>query len=91
MNQRNHTPEEIFAKLRRIDVITSRGASLADAIESIGLCEVTYYRWRRKFGGLDLEQVRRLVEQESNDSGRRMPMSGRTFDNLILLDTFKGF
>jgi len=52
MPRKRHQPEEIVAKLRQVDVLTSRGQSVADAIRSIGVTEVTYYRWRQEYGGL---------------------------------------
>ena len=52
MARKRHKPEEIVAKLRQVDVLTSQGQSVADAIRSIGVTEVTYYRWRQEYGGL---------------------------------------
>jgi hypothetical protein len=52
MPMKSYKPEEIVAKLRLVDVLTSQGQSAADAIRSIGVSEVTYYRWRQEFGGL---------------------------------------
>jgi len=51
MPRKHHKPEEIVAKLRQVDVLTSQGKSVADAIRAIGVTEVTYYRWRQEFGG----------------------------------------
>ena len=51
MARKRHKPEEIVAKLRQVEVLTSQGQSLADAIRSIGVTEVTYYRWRQEYGG----------------------------------------
>ena len=52
MPRKRHKPEEIVAKLRQVDVLVSQGQSVADAVRSIGVTEVTYYRWRQEFGGL---------------------------------------
>jgi transposase-like protein len=60
MPRKRHTPEEIITKLRQVDVLVSQGQSVADAVRSIGVTEVTYYRWRQEYGGLKAEQVRRL-------------------------------
>jgi transposase len=57
---KKHKPEEVVAKLRQVDVLTSQGAPIADAIRSIGVTEVTYYRWRNEYGGLKSDQVKRL-------------------------------
>jgi transposase-like protein len=53
-------PEEIVAKLRQADVLILQGQSVADAIRALGVSSVTYYRWRREFGGLKSDQVRRM-------------------------------
>ncbi len=62
MTSKRHKPEEAAAKLRQVDVLVSQGRSVADAIRAIGVTEVTYYRWRREFGGLKAGQVKRLKE-----------------------------
>jgi putative transposase len=61
---KKHKPEEIVAKLRQVDVLTSQGTPLVDAVRSIGVTEVTYYRWRNEYGGLKSDQVRRLKDLE---------------------------
>src|SRR5438094_6130180 len=53
MPRESYKPEEIVAKLRQVDVLTSQGQSVAEAIRSIGISEVTYYRWRQEFGGVE--------------------------------------
>ena len=58
MPRKHHKPEEIVAKLRQVDVLVSQGQNIADAIRQIGVSEVTYYRWRQEFGGLELRGVR---------------------------------
>ena len=60
MPTKRHKPEEIVAKLRQVEVLTSQGRSVAEAIRSIGVTEVTYYRWRQEFSGLKSDQVKRL-------------------------------
>jgi transposase-like protein len=60
MSKKRHKPEEIVTKLRQVDVLVSQGQSVADAIRTIGVTEVTYYRWRQEFGGLKSDQVRRM-------------------------------
>ncbi len=57
MPRKRHKPEEIVAKLRQVDLLVSQGESIADAIRSIGVTEVSLYRWRREFGGLKTDQV----------------------------------
>jgi putative transposase len=61
MASKKHRPEEAVAKLRQVDVLVSQGQSVAEAIRAIGVTEVTYYRWRREFGGLRSDRVKRLL------------------------------
>ena len=69
MAGKRHKPEEIVAKLRQVDVLTSQGRSVAEAVRSIGVTEVTYYRWRQEYGGLKSDQVKRLKELETETRG----------------------
>src|SRR5688500_4640133 len=80
MAKKGHKPEEIVAKLRQVDVLVSQGRSVADAIRAIGVTEVTYYRWRREFGGLKSGQVKRLKELEAENARLRRAVSARQAD-----------
>src|SRR5829696_6738358 len=71
MPRKRHKPEEIVAKLRQVDVLVSQGQGVADAVRSIGVTEVTYYRWRQEYGGLKTEQVRRLKGLETENARLR--------------------
>lgn len=66
MPQKKHKPEEIVSKLRQVDVLVSQGQSVAEAVRSIGVTPFTYYRWRKEFGGLKTDQVKRLKELEKD-------------------------
>jgi transposase len=90
MPRKRYKPEEIVAKLRQVDVLTSQGQSAADAIRSIGVSEVTYYRWRQEFGGLKSDQVKRLKDLELENSRLRRAVSDLTLDKLILTEAAKG-
>jgi putative transposase len=90
MPRKRHKPEEIVAKLRQVDVLTSQGQSAADAIRSIGVSEVTYYRWRQEFGGLKSDQVKRLKDLETENTRLRRAVSDLTLDKLILQEAARG-
>ena len=90
MPKKRHKPEEIVAKLRQVDVLVSQGQSLADAVRSIGVTEVTYYRWRQEYGGLKRDQVKRLKDLETENSRLRKAISDLTLDKLILQEAAKG-
>ena len=90
MPKKRHKPEEIVAKLRQVDVLVSQGQSVADAIRSIGVTEVSYYRWRREFGGLKTDQVRRMKELEAENVRLRRAVAELTLDKLILKEAASG-
>ena len=64
MPQKKHKPEEIVAKLRQVDVLVSQGQSLAEAVRSISVTQLTYHWWRKEVGGLQTDQVKRLPARE---------------------------
>jgi transposase-like protein len=90
MPRKRHKPEEIVAKLRQVDVLTSQGQPVADAVRSIGVTEVTYYRWRQEFGGLKSDQVRRLKDLEAENARLRRAIADLTLDKLILKEAASG-
>ena len=90
MPRKHHKPEEVVAKLRQVDVLVSQGQAIADAIRAIGVSEVTYYRWRQEYGGLKLEQVKRLKELEQENARLRRAVSDLTLDKLILQEAARG-
>ena len=82
MPRKRHKPEEIVAKLRQVDVLVSQGQSVADAVRSIGVTEVTYYRWRQEYGG--------LKALETEDARLRRAVADLTLDKLILREAASG-
>ena len=90
MPRKRHKPEEIVAKLRQVDVLVSQGQSVADAVRSIGVTEVTYYRWRQEYGGLKTGQVRRMKELEIENQRLRKAVADLTLDKLILGEAARG-
>jgi putative transposase len=90
MSRKRHKPEEIVAKLRQVDVLVSQGRAVADAIRSIGVTEVTYYRWRQEYGGLKSDQVRRMKELETENQRLRKAVADLTLDKLILKEAASG-
>jgi transposase-like protein len=90
MPRKRHTPEEIVAKPRQVDVMTAQGRTLADAVKSIGVTEVTLHRWRNEYGGLTLDQVKRLKEFEAENVRLRRAVSDLTLDKMILAEALRG-
>src|SRR6266576_6018537 len=89
MARKRYKPEEIVAKLRQVDVLVSQGQNVVDACQ-IGVSEATYYRWRQEFGGLKIEQVKRLKDLELENSRLRKAVSDLTLDKLILQEAARG-
>lgn len=90
MARKRHKPEEIVSKLRQVDVLTAQGTPVSDAIRSIGVTEVTYYRWRQEYGGLKTDQVKRMKGLELENARLRRAISDLTLDKLILQEAAKG-
>ncbi len=80
MPKKRHKAEEIVAKLRQVEVLTAQGKPVAEAIRSIGVTEVTYYRWRNEYGGLKGDQVKRLKELEVENTPLRRAVSDLTLE-----------
>lgn len=90
MARKHYKPEEIIAKLRQVDVLTSQGERLSAAVRAIGVTDVTYHRWRREYGGLKTDQVKRLKELEAENARLRRAVSDLTLDKMILTEAAKG-
>ena len=90
MSRKRYKPEEIVAKLRQVDVLHSQGISMADAIRRIGVSEVSFYRWRKEYGGMSGDQLRRLKDLEKENERLRRAVSDLTLDKQILREAAKG-
>jgi putative transposase len=90
MGRKHHKPEEIVAKLRQVEVLTAQGKPVAEAVRSIGVTEATYYRWRSEYGGLKLDQVRRLKVLEQENGRLRKAVAELTLEKLILKEAAAG-
>ena len=90
MPRKRHKPEEIVAKLRQVDVMVAQGQSVADAVRSIGVSDVTYHRWQPEFGGLGSDQVRRMKDLELENQRLRKAVLDLTLDKLIFQEAAKG-
>jgi hypothetical protein len=90
MQRKRHKAEEIVAKLRQVEVLTARDKPVSEAIRTIGVTEVTYYRWRNEYGGLKGDQVNRLKELEAENAPLRRAVSDLTLDKMILAEAARG-
>ncbi len=90
MARKRFKPEEIVAKLRQVEVLQSQGMAVADAIRQIGVTEVTYYRWRKEYGGMRTGQLKRLKVLEKENTRLRRAVSDLTLDKMILTEATRG-
>jgi putative transposase len=90
MSQKRHRPEEIIAKLREAEVLLGQGQKVPEVVKMIGIGEVTYYRWRKEYGGMDVSQAKRLKELERENARLRQAVSDLTLDKLILQEAARG-
>ena len=90
MARRKYTPEQIISKLREVEVALAQGATVARAVRGIEVTDQTYYRWRREYGGLTVEQAKRLKELEKENLRLRRAVSDLTLDKLILKEAAEG-
>jgi transposase-like protein len=90
MAMRNYKPAEIVSKLRQADVLIAQGSKIPDVVRTLGVTQVTYYRWRREFGGLQTDQVKRMKDLELENQRLRKAVSDLTLDKLILAEAAKG-
>ena len=90
MVRKRYRPEEIIAKLREADVLLAQGTKVAEVVRALGIHEVTYYRWRKEYGGMKVTQVKRLKELEKENSRLRKAVSDLTPGKMILQEAAKG-
>jgi len=88
--RRHYRPEEIMAKLREAEVLLGRGKKVAEVVKELGIHEVTYYRWRKEYGGMRVDQMKRLKELEQENARLRKAVSHLTLDKMILQEAAKG-
>lgn len=90
MPKKRYRPEDIIAKLREADIHISQGKTVAETIKHLGVSDVTYYRWRKEYGGMTTTQVKRLKELEKENQRLRRAVSDLTLDKLILQEAARG-
>ncbi len=90
MARRSYTPERIINKLREVEILLSQGSAVGEAARKIGVTEQTYYRWRREYGGMRIEQVKRLKELEKENTRLKRIVADLSLDNDILKEASRG-
>ena len=90
MAGKREKPEDIVLKLRPVEVLQGQGKSVQDAVRQIGVTVQTYYRWRKEYGGMNRDQLKRLKELESENQRLRRAVSDLTLDKMILTEAARG-
>ena len=83
-------PEQIINKLREAEILLSQGSMVAEASRKLNVTEQTYYRWRKEYGGMRVEQAKRLKELEQENSRLKKLVADITLDNAILKEAARG-
>jgi len=90
MAKKGYSPEQIITKLREAEVLLHRGASIAVMTKKIGVSDHTYYRWRKEYGGLRIDQAHRLKDLEQENSRLKRLVADLSLDNAILKEAARG-
>ena len=90
MARRTYTPEQIINKLREVEILLSQGSTVAEASRQIGVTEQTYYRWRKEYGGMRVEQAKRLKDLEKENARLKRLVADLSLDNAILKEVTRG-
>ncbi|WOI35505.1 IS3 family transposase (plasmid) [Tritonibacter scottomollicae] len=90
MAGKREKPEDIVLKLRQVEVLQGQGSSVQEAVRQIGVTVQTYYRWRKQYGGMSRDQLKRLKELETENSRLRRAVSDLTLDKMILAEAAPG-
>jgi transposase-like protein len=90
MAKKTHSPEQIINRLREAEILLNQGATVAEACRKIAIAEQTYYRWRKEYGGMRVEQARRLKDLERENARLKKLVADISLDNAILKEAAEG-
>ena len=90
MARKGHSPEQILAKLRQVEVAVANGKTIALAAREAEITDQTYHRWRREYGGLGIDQARRMKQLEQENARLKRAVAELTLDKLILKEAAEG-
>jgi len=90
MVKKGYTPEQIINKLREAEIHLGQGANIAEASKQLGVTEQTYYRWRKEYGGMRIEQAKRLKDLEKENARLKKLVADLSLDNSILKEASRG-
>ena len=90
MGRQKHTAEQIIGKLREAEVLQAKGMSIEEVMRQLGVSDATYCKWRKEYGGLRVDQAKRLKELEQENGRLRKVVSELSIDNAILKEAARG-
>ncbi len=90
MAKKTFTPEQIINKLREAEIHINQGISISEASRKIGITQQTYYRWRKEYGGLRIEQAKKLKSLEKENAQLKKLVADLSLDNAILKEAAEG-
>ena len=90
MVRKGYTPEQIINKLREAEMLLSQGNTIGVACKKIGVSDYTYYRWRKEYGGMRVDQAKRLKDLEVENSRLKKLVADLSLDNAILKEAARG-
>jgi putative transposase len=90
LGRKTHTPEQVINKLREAEVELARGMKVPEVCRKLGIAEYTYYRWRKEYGGLRLDQARRFKDLERENARLKKLVADLSLDNAILREAAQG-
>ena len=90
MGRQKHTAEQIISKLREAEVLQAKGMSIEEVMRQLGVSDATYYKWRKEYGGLRVDQAKRLKEMEQENNRLRKVVADLSIDNAILKEAARG-
>jgi len=90
MRKKGFTTEQIIKKLREAEVLLSKGETVGQVIRKLGVSDVTYYRWRKEYGGMQVDQAKRMKELEQENTRLKRIVADLSLDNSILKEVSRG-
>jgi len=90
MVKKSYSPEQVINKLREAEILLNQGANVGEASRKIGVTEQTYYRWRKEYGGMRIEQAKRLKALEKENARLKKLVADISLDNAILKEVAEG-
>jgi transposase-like protein len=90
MSKKRYGSEQIITKLREVEIMLSKGSTIGEASKRIGVTEQTYYRWRKQYGGMKVEQAKRLKDLVKENFRLKKLVADLSLDNVILKEVSRG-